>query len=191
MSKGEETRKKILKSALNLFSNKGYEQTSIKDIAIEVNIKAPSIYAYFSSKEELFISVSDYAIKEYTSFVQNHSFMKDQSVENKLYELMKSLNDYFYENEFGNFVNRYFILPPEQFKERLVELYLESEKEIKKVLLKILSPEADKFISIDIILASFFCNLDGMLLYMVNYSREHYEKRLEEIWQVFWRGIQK
>lgn len=192
VSKGEETRNKILKSALNLFSTRGYEQTSIRDIAIEVNIKAPSIYAYFLSKEELFISVSHFAMKEYTIFVQDHSFiMEEQSVEKKLYDFMKSLNDYFSENEFGRFINRCFTLPPEQFKEKLVQLYLESEEEIKKVLLKILSTDAEKFISIDLILASFFCNLDGMLLYRVNYSREHYEKRLEEIWQVFWRGIQK
>ncbi|PKC51237.1 hypothetical protein RhiirA1_484213, partial [Rhizophagus irregularis] len=104
--------------------------------------------------------------------------------------ILKSLNDYFYENELGNFINRYFILPPEQFKEQLVQLCVESDKEIEKVLLKILSPEADKFISIDLIVASFFCHLDGMFLYMANYSREHYEKRLEEIWQLFWRGIQ-
>lgn len=131
-------------------------------------------------------------MKEYTIFVQDHSFiMEDQSVEKKLYDFMKSLSDYFSENEFGRFINRCFTLPPEQFKEKLVQLYLESEEEIKKVLLKILITDAEKFIPIDFILASFFCNLDGMLLYRVNYSREHYEKRLEEIWQVFWRGIQK
>lgn len=139
----------------------------------------------------MFINVRNYAIKEYTVFVQNQSFVKNQSVENKLYEILKSLNDYFYEIELGNFINRYFILPREQFKEQLVQLCVESDKEIEKVLLKILSPEADKFISIDLIVASFFCHLDGMFLYMANYSREHYEKRLEEIWQVFWRGIQK
>ncbi|MCT2347163.1 TetR/AcrR family transcriptional regulator [Bacillales bacterium AN1005] len=192
MSKGEETRKKILRSALSLFSTKGYEQTSIRDIAIEVNIKAPSIYAYFSGKEELFISVSEFAMKDYINFVQNHSFiMENQSIEKNLYTLMKSLNDYFFENELGHFINRYFIVPSEQFKEKLVQLCLECEEEIKKVLLKILNPEAEKFISIDLILVAFFCNLDGMLLYMVNYSREHYETRLKQMWQVFWRGIQK
>lgn len=192
VSKGEETRKKILMSALNLFSSKGYEQTAIRDIATEVNIKAPSIYAYFQSKEELFISVSNFAIEEYIAFVQNHSFiMEGQSVETNLYNLMKSLNDYFSENEFGLFINRCFTLPPEQFKEKLVQLYLESENEVKKVLLKIISTDREKFVAVDLILASFFCNLDGMLLYRVNYSREYYEKRLEEIWQVFWRGIQK
>lgn len=113
--------KKILMSALNFLSSRGYEQTSIRDIAIEVNIKAPSIYAYFLSKEELFISVSNLAMEEYTIFVQNYSFiMENQSVETKLYELMKSLNDYFSENEFGQFINRYFTLPPEQFKEKIV-----------------------------------------------------------------------
>lgn len=53
MKKGEETKQNILEHGLRLFSSKGYEETSLKDIATKVNIKTPSIYAYFSSKDEL------------------------------------------------------------------------------------------------------------------------------------------
>lgn len=192
MSKGEETKKRILKSALNLFSTKGYEMTSIRDIAIEVNIKAPSIYAYYSSKEALFVSVCDFVMENYVIFIRSHSStISHLSIENKLYALLKSLNDYFYENELGHFINRYFILPPDPFKEVLLQQYIKSEVEIKKILFPILSAESDKFIAIDTIIASFFSNLDGMLVYMINFSRDDYEKRLRECWEVFWRGIQK
>ncbi|MDY3007381.1 TetR/AcrR family transcriptional regulator, partial [Anaerococcus porci] len=48
------TRELILDKALFLFSKFGYSDVSMKDIANEVGIKAPSIYKHFKSKEEIF-----------------------------------------------------------------------------------------------------------------------------------------
>ena len=59
MKKGEETRQKILDEAIVLFAESGYEKASMRELAGRVHIKAPSMYAYFSGKETLFISVSD------------------------------------------------------------------------------------------------------------------------------------
>lgn len=43
-----------------MFAEKGYLETTMRDIAAELNIKPPSLYNYFKSKEEaLFILVND------------------------------------------------------------------------------------------------------------------------------------
>ncbi|MDR0443119.1 MAG: TetR/AcrR family transcriptional regulator, partial [Treponema sp.] len=56
------TKQKILICALNLFCEKGYSETSIRDIALAVGIKAGSLYNHFSSKEEILpIMLNDYA----------------------------------------------------------------------------------------------------------------------------------
>lgn len=55
------TKDMILQEALKLFSNSGYEGTSIRQIASKVGIKESSIYSHFSSKEEIFRAI----IKEY------------------------------------------------------------------------------------------------------------------------------
>ena len=42
-----DTKERLIKAALDLFSENGYEGTSVDQIAKAVEIKAPSIYAHF------------------------------------------------------------------------------------------------------------------------------------------------
>ena len=52
-----DTRSRILDESLILFSEKGYGEVSINDIANAVGIKGPSVYKHFSSKREIFDSI--------------------------------------------------------------------------------------------------------------------------------------
>lgn len=51
------TKQKILKEALNLFSEKGYNAVYVGDIANAVGIKAPSLYKHYKSKQEIFLAI--------------------------------------------------------------------------------------------------------------------------------------
>lgn len=61
----EERKKEILNAAIRVFSEKGYEKTSITDIAKSINIAQGLCYRYFASKEELF----DAALEEYSNIL--------------------------------------------------------------------------------------------------------------------------
>lgn len=52
-----DTKEKILKSALKLFSQKGYLRTTTKEIAKEAQVAEVTLFRYFTSKEALFIDV--------------------------------------------------------------------------------------------------------------------------------------
>lgn len=52
--KQEDTKKKILSKALELFSAYGYDSVSVGEIAAAVGIKAPSLYNHFPSKQAIF-----------------------------------------------------------------------------------------------------------------------------------------
>jgi AcrR family transcriptional regulator len=56
------TRDKILHEALNLFSVKGYDPVSVRDIAYAVGIKESSLYNHFKNKQDIFDSI----LKEYS-----------------------------------------------------------------------------------------------------------------------------
>ncbi|PTV93069.1 TetR family transcriptional regulator [Halanaerobium saccharolyticum] len=54
------TREKILNESLDLFAEKGYHGTSMREIAKAVGIKGSSIYNHFSGKEEIFSELFNY-----------------------------------------------------------------------------------------------------------------------------------
>lgn len=53
------TRDVIVHKALNLFSKKGYDGVSMRDIAAAVGIKAASLYNHFKSKEDIFDGIME------------------------------------------------------------------------------------------------------------------------------------
>lgn len=54
--KGAHTRERILETALNLFMEKGYEATTMRDIAAASESSLGLTYRYFASKEELVLA---------------------------------------------------------------------------------------------------------------------------------------
>ncbi|MGH2494012.1 MAG: TetR family transcriptional regulator C-terminal domain-containing protein [Ktedonobacteraceae bacterium] len=61
MSKGEETRARILARSAQLFNRQGYAGASLSDIMRETGLEKGGIYNHFSSKEQLSLESFDYA----------------------------------------------------------------------------------------------------------------------------------
>ena len=51
------TKEKIFNVSLDLFSKKGYDSVSLREIAEEVGIKKSSIYSHYSSKESILMDI--------------------------------------------------------------------------------------------------------------------------------------
>ena len=54
------TKEKIFDVALDLFSKKGYDSVSLREIAEEVGIKKSSIYSHYASKEAILMDIFEY-----------------------------------------------------------------------------------------------------------------------------------
>jgi len=52
-SKGSKTKTKILKTALKLFSAKGFKATTVRDIAGAMGVKQSALYNHFKNKDEI------------------------------------------------------------------------------------------------------------------------------------------
>jgi len=102
-------RKKLLVKARTLFGQKGYSETTIKDIAIAYGCEPANIYNYFKSKEDFGLLVVDYYMAFYNKIFAK--FMDNKSVPplERIRRLYKSFNKSFRANHYtlgcpiGNF----------------------------------------------------------------------------------------
>ncbi len=61
---GKSTKEKIFDVSLDLFSQKGFDAVSVREIAREVGIRESSIYNHYKSKEAILDTIIDYFMNE-------------------------------------------------------------------------------------------------------------------------------
>src|SRR5213083_2137165 len=61
----EETRRQILETALTLFRERGFDETTIRDIATRAGLSLGAAYYYFKSKEAIVGAYYDYTQHEH------------------------------------------------------------------------------------------------------------------------------
>jgi AcrR family transcriptional regulator len=83
VKKKTNTKQKILKVSSALFSEHGYNGTSVRKIASEVGIRESALYNHFKNKEEIFLSV---AKEIFTSpFSDNDADIKESAMKGKAF----------------------------------------------------------------------------------------------------------
>lgn len=65
------SRKRILKASRKLFSQKGYEETMMEDIAKKAEVSKATIYNYFPNKESLLIGTADEVLERVEHLVKS------------------------------------------------------------------------------------------------------------------------
>lgn len=123
------TKEKIIYESLNLFSQKGYEGISMRDIAAAVGIKGASIYNHFKGKEEIFYAIITKMSNRYDMAVASipvPSGAMEEIVEfyinitsEHLYELSKALLLFFLKDDFASKFRK--MLTIERYRNKLAE----------------------------------------------------------------------
>ena len=87
--KDPDTRKQeILSGALKVFAQKGYDKTTISDIAKELGISQGLCYRYYASKEEIY----DAAVDEYADIIVSANLKRFDSNGKTLKEKIRSFS---------------------------------------------------------------------------------------------------
>src|SRR6185437_3079435 len=60
--RGEETRARIVSTALKLFGERGFEGASTRDIAASAGVNAPALQYYFYSKEGVYLACVEHIV---------------------------------------------------------------------------------------------------------------------------------
>ena len=84
-------KKEILEAAKKIFSKKGFMNTTIEEVAQQSELSTGTIYLYFSSKEELYVSL---IVESYDILIEDLQKAMDQDVAPD--ELMISMANVYY-----------------------------------------------------------------------------------------------
>lgn len=149
---GEERRQQIVDVAAELFDRAGYAQATMGDIAAAVGLAKPTLYHYFTSKDEILVSIHE----EFVNLViaqQERRATSDLAPEQRLLETMVDIMELMrtHRGHVRAFFEHHRDLPPDALKsilgkrrqyQRMVESTIQS------------AIEADTFRPVDTRLAS-------------------------------------
>ncbi|MFB6365006.1 TetR/AcrR family transcriptional regulator [Paenibacillus elgii] len=189
------TAHKIKASALRLFSQNSYDAVPLSEIAKEVGIKTPSLYAHFKSKEELFLTVYDDCLAEHASRVrQMTDKLTGLGTEQKLQTILLDVcRTYLLSEEYATFLKRTMLFPPSALQEVLRERFAASEEQLTELLRMVFEEGMASGIlrreHSEDLTASFYCLLDGSFLQQFYYRPDDWEHRLKAVWSIYWKGI--
>ncbi|CDQ40512.1 MULTISPECIES: TetR/AcrR family transcriptional regulator [Virgibacillus] len=190
-----QTKEKLLLESMELFAAYGYEGTSMAKIAEKVGLKKSSLYAHYTSKETLFLDVTEKITNEYVHLIAQSIDNNEQSSEKRLYQsFMIHVKDLVSDDASIQFYNRFVQYPPQNLEKELFAYLERSEEEALRILVKEIENgqtvgEISKDLEAKQIAHTYFCLLEGLSNEIIFYDYPTLQHHAERIWEVFWRGI--
>lgn len=171
----EQRKQEILDTAMRLFYEKGYEKTSIADIAKAIGVAQGLCYRYFPSKEALF----DSAIDQYADELVKAFSIPSDSDKLSLKEIIQTM-PIMLETKDSKYYNTLHIAENKKFHDQLT---LKVCEKLSKVVNKLLQQAKEKGeISIDDTeTVALFCVYGQIgILFNKNYTLDEKEKHIRD-----------
>jgi len=139
-AQGNTTRQRILEGAAKLFAEKGFTETSVRELANEVGLNSASLYNHFSSKNAILeFMLEDYSIYNTDIFESRdiHGILKENPTADGIIACLQTGFD---PNRLEYFLRVLCVLLQEQLRNPIVRSFvsdhiiLRAEKNIKKII---------------------------------------------------------
>lgn len=111
--KKQQTRKAIVDAAIKLFTDKGFDQTSMDELAGAAGVGKGTIYGYFKAKEEIFLAYCEAEIKFSFAALDRKLDEEAPLVEQLVAQMMGQIAFVTENREFGRLFIREMLFPSE------------------------------------------------------------------------------
>lgn len=180
----------ILGTALILFVENGFHGTATSKIAAEANVANGTLFNYFSTKEELIVSLYYAVLQEMDDFIlermESHSISKESFKSLFLSMVSWSLENpihYQYLQQFNH--SPYFkVVSPTLTNQEEQPLFVLIKNGIDLVLIKQMP--------IPFIYSLFTAQIDGLHCYIISndFEKERQYEFIQEAFEMFWKMIE-
>ena len=92
--KKEETRENIIDCAVSFFREKGFQETSMEEIAEKSDVSKGTLYNYFENKESILVGYFQTIISDYGKGMKEN-FEGNKDIESTLYNLLAFISNIF------------------------------------------------------------------------------------------------
>ena len=173
------TRDKILMTAAKLFADKGFEATSMREIAELCELTKPALYYHFQDKNTLFAEIIN-AIANYSVQFLTEIYQSDKDPINKLYDIVIMQVTRLKQNPV---ITKFLINAPIRNipNETKVEFYKQMQKN-KEMLINIITEGKEKgYLKSDLDVNAFlYCYVGGINQFIIDHIKNGTENLNEQ-----------
>ncbi|GAJ99509.1 TetR/AcrR family transcriptional regulator [Geomicrobium sp. JCM 19055] len=188
------TKERIVYEAMRAFASKGYEGTTLAEIAANVGIKKPSLYNHFKNKDELYLVVAEKVMNELIEELRKSiETYTHQDLEQHIRQSLEQSCEFIIKKHEGMMYKRFMIFPPVAIHKEVKAIVRDGDERMNAQLVTLYNRgiEENQFhhLSKEQFIASYFCLLDGLFTESFIYEERDFKQRFNHAWDVFWRGV--
>lgn len=181
------TAEKIKQVALTLFAEKGYDATTLSEIADKIGIKKPSIYAHYPGKMEIFLDIVEFVTATYRS-AWTEALQKSAALapDERLKFIFFTISSYYINNRtYLSFLVRLWLFPPADCEDKaLLPLRELNEIQLHNIAAIFKKGMDEKIFLLDSpeeMARAYFCLLDGYSSRVIRYPKFdfNYQKAID------------
>ena len=190
------TRERLHEVAAELFAERGYAGASMSDIAKRVGVRKPSLYNYCSSKEDLFVTLLDSSLEEWSA-ASGPALDEAGSCRQRLRSHLHATVDFAVKNPHAMALCRLAVAQVSgEFGARVQAQLLAERLEYQQQMEAFFTEAADAGEVVArapaLLTLAWLTFLDGVLthqLFGADDRQPYYLSQLDDLWRLFWRGI--
>ncbi|WP_273124885.1 TetR/AcrR family transcriptional regulator [Metabacillus sp. HB246100] len=185
------TMESIKEAALLLFSSRGYDGTSLSQIAAAVGMKKQSIYSHFTNKDELYLSILEEAIFMEEQYVTQYvAKIEKNQLKEQLYSFLHGYRSRYETTATTRFMLTVAFSPPPHLYSEIMKQTYDYLERLERLFFSVFENDIDEIVipSNEVAIA-FTGVMDSILIELLYSGDERFQRRLEATWKIFWRGI--
>lgn len=182
------TLSKLQEAALTRFAKQGYTATSLAEIATDVGIKKPSIYAHFRNKDELYLSLLPQVISTELDYAKTH-LSGGADIKKQLYNYLASIKTRYQKSSRVEFWMRALCSPPLHLYESVMppmhQFMNDLEQLIKTALDHSPLQQNAHHLNSHTLAMAYMSMIDSLQSELIYGGEEKFNLRLLAIWSIF------
>lgn len=182
------TASKLQNAALIRFATQGFNATTMNEIASDVGIKKASIYAHFSSKDDLFLSLLPILIEEEFKHIKATIYGGDD-IQQQLLSYLQSIHNRFTESHRVQFWLRILFAPPVHLNDQVImpmrQFMDEAEIWVENAMAQSPLAHLNYGLTPKVLTSSYMAMMDSLHTELLFAGSEKYHIRLNAVWHMF------